>query len=86
MLAKEKSLAGSLKLLNESPRSLFVVKLMRLIGPPPASESYLNKDIVLATAIKSGSQALHPGYGFLSENSEVFKLELEVEEFNFEML
>jgi len=39
------------------------------IGPPPAAESYLLGDEVLRVAKESGAQALHPGYGFLSENS-----------------
>lgn len=41
-----------------------------LIGPAPVNESYLNTDAILAAAKKSGAQAIHPGYGFLSENPE----------------
>ncbi|HEY8167385.1 MAG TPA: biotin carboxylase N-terminal domain-containing protein [Candidatus Limnocylindrales bacterium] len=37
------------------------------IGPPPASESYLRIDAVVEAAVASGSDAVHPGYGFLSE-------------------
>src|SRR5215469_606732 len=40
------------------------------IGPPPARESYLAIDRILAAAAKSGAEAIHPGYGFLSENPE----------------
>ena len=40
------------------------------IGPPPASESYLNKVAILAAAEISGAQAIHPGYGFLAENAD----------------
>lgn len=39
-----------------------------LIGPSPASESYLNIDAILAAAKATGAEAIHPGYGFLSEN------------------
>jgi len=39
------------------------------IGPAPARESYLNAEAILAAARASGAEAIHPGYGFLSENA-----------------
>ena len=38
------------------------------IGPPPAAESYLRIPSVIAAAATTGCEAIHPGYGFLSEN------------------
>ncbi|MFP2933004.1 biotin carboxylase N-terminal domain-containing protein, partial [Pyxidicoccus sp. 3LG] len=40
------------------------------IGPAPAKDSYLNAAAILDAAKKTGAQAVHPGYGFLSENGE----------------
>ncbi|WP_184377305.1 acetyl/propionyl/methylcrotonyl-CoA carboxylase subunit alpha [Rhizobium sp. BK619] len=40
------------------------------IGPPPARESYLSEARILEAARKTGAAAIHPGYGFLSENAE----------------
>ncbi len=41
-----------------------------LIGPPPATESYLNMDVILEVCEDYGVDAVHPGYGFLSEKAE----------------
>jgi 3-methylcrotonyl-CoA carboxylase alpha subunit len=40
------------------------------LGPAPVSESYLRGDAIIAAALKLGAQAIHPGYGFLSENED----------------
>ncbi|MBG6119699.1 MULTISPECIES: acetyl/propionyl/methylcrotonyl-CoA carboxylase subunit alpha [unclassified Sphingobium] len=40
------------------------------IGPAPVRESYLLGDRIIAAALQTGAQAIHPGYGFLSENAE----------------
>lgn len=40
------------------------------IGPSPSNESYLVIDKIIGAAKKSGAEAIHPGYGFLSENAE----------------
>ena len=44
------------------------------IGPPPTKDSYLRMDIILDVIKSCGAQAVHPGYGFLSENSKFQKL------------
>jgi len=44
------------------------------IGPPPASESYLSIPSVIAAATTTGCEAVHPGYGFLSENDEFVRM------------
>jgi propionyl-CoA carboxylase alpha chain len=44
-----------------------------LIGPAPSRESYLVADKIIAAAKQTGSQAIHPGYGFLSENEAFAK-------------
>jgi acetyl-CoA carboxylase, biotin carboxylase subunit len=45
-------------------------KIIR-IGPAPASASYLNVDAVVSAAVAAGVDAVHPGYGFLSENARL---------------
>jgi len=40
-----------------------------LVGPPPAKDSYLNVEAIVAALKKTGAKAVHPGYGFLSEKS-----------------
>ncbi|MBX3500062.1 MAG: acetyl-CoA carboxylase biotin carboxylase subunit [Alphaproteobacteria bacterium] len=50
------------------------------IGPPPARESYLNIPAILSAATIAGVDAIHPGYGFLSENARFAEL---VEEHGF---
>ena len=44
-----------------------------LLGPAPSRESYLVADKIIAAAKATGAQAIHPGYGFLSENTEFAK-------------
>ncbi|MGY9002712.1 MAG: acetyl-CoA carboxylase biotin carboxylase subunit [Rhodospirillales bacterium] len=50
------------------------------IGPPPAAESYLNIAAILTAATISNADAIHPGYGFLSENADFASM---VEEHGF---
>lgn len=44
------------------------------IGPPATKDSYLNMNAVIQAAVNSGAEAIHPGFGFLSENAEFAKL------------
>ena len=52
------------------------------IGPPPSKESYLDMDRIIAACKQTGAEAVHPGYGFLSENEE-FCRRLEAEHIIF---
>ena len=64
---------GSVAVYSEADRhSLHVQQADEalLIGPPPATQSYLSVGAILEAARKSGAEAIHPGYGFLSENAE----------------
>jgi geranyl-CoA carboxylase alpha subunit len=53
---------------KDAPHVAFADEAVR-IGPPPVGESYLSIDRILEAAHKSGADAIHPGYGFLSENA-----------------
>jgi acetyl-CoA carboxylase, biotin carboxylase subunit len=44
------------------------------IGPPPAKDSYLNMPAILSAASITGADAIHPGYGFLSENARFVEM------------
>jgi acetyl-CoA carboxylase biotin carboxylase subunit len=57
---------------SDADRAALHVRLAdeaRRIGPPPSRQSYLRIDAVLDAAEATGAQAIHPGYGFLSENA-----------------
>jgi geranyl-CoA carboxylase alpha subunit len=60
---------------KDAPHVSFADETVR-IGPPPVGESYLSIDRILEAAHKSGADAIHPGYGFLSEN-EAFAMACE---------
>ena len=44
------------------------------IGPAPSSDSYLSMERIISATLVSGADAIHPGFGFLSENSKVAQL------------
>jgi propionyl-CoA carboxylase alpha chain len=56
-----------------SPHVLMADEAVRL-GPPPAAESYLLADAILAACKSTGAEAVHPGYGFLSERTSFCQL------------
>jgi len=69
---REESIA-TVAVYSDADRSALHVRLADeavRIGPAPAGESYLRADRILEAARQSGAEAVHPGYGFLSENAE----------------
>src|SRR5437588_137289 len=58
---------------SEADASSLAVKLADdaiSIGPPQAAKSYLNSAAIIDAALRTGADAIHPGYGFLAENAE----------------
>lgn len=67
----------SVAIYSEADRTALHVRMADgayYVGPSPSSESYLNMEKIIKIAKDSGCQAIHPGYGFLAENSEFGRL------------
>src|SRR5260370_35478561 len=63
----------TVQVMSEADREMLAARLADetiVIGPPQAAKSYLNRDAILAAAAETGADAIHPGYGFLSENAD----------------
>ena len=56
--------------IDASARHVIEADEAYLLGPAPAAQSYLNADKIIRIALDNGVQAIHPGYGFLSENPD----------------
>src|SRR6201990_954000 len=64
---------GTVAVHSEADRDAMHVRLADesvCIGPPPSAKSYLHIPSIIAAAEITGAQAIHPGYGFLSENAK----------------
>ena len=65
---QEKALVGAFSVITNLQMEIF--EALFRIGPPASGQSYLRGDKILEVARATGAQAIHPGYGFLSENVE----------------
>ena len=64
------TVCGCILLLDKEALHTLLADEAVCIGPAKSTESYLNMSAVLSAAVLTGAEAIHPGFGFLSENSK----------------
>ena len=69
-LGMESAVAHEREIADFALERLADVPGLRIFGPPPSPDSYLNVPAIISAAEVTDSEAIHPGYGFISENAD----------------